>query len=62
MEIALSSLGANRDSIQQPELELTRENGSPVYELEFKLEGYEHDFEIDALSGNILFHEAEPED
>ena len=62
MEIALSSLGTDRDSIQQPELELTRENGSPVYELEFKLEGYEHDFEIDALSGNILFHEAEPED
>ena len=62
LEIALSSLGADRGSIQQLELELTRENGSPVYELEFLLDGFEHDFEIDAGNDNILLHEAEPED
>ena len=62
LEIALSSLGADRGSIQQLELELTRENGSPVYELEFQFDGFEHDFEIDAGSGNILLHVSEPED
>ena len=60
LEIALNSVGTDRGSIQQLELEL--DHGSPSYELEFKLEGLEHDFEIDAGTGRILRHEAEPED
>ena len=62
LEIALHSVGTDRGSIRQLELELDREKGSPIYEVEFKLEGYEHDFEIDAVSGSSLQHTAEPDD
>lgn len=62
LEIALGSVGTDRAHALQIETELDRERGALIYEVEFKLDGIEHDFEIDAATGEILKHETEPDD
>ena len=44
------------------DIELDDEDGTLVYEIEFKSGNMEYDYEIDAASGTILKHEAELED
>ena len=62
LEIALRCAGTAREHALQIETELDREQGALIYEVEFKLNGIEHDFEIDAVTGEILKHETEPDD
>lgn len=35
------------------------EHGTDVYEIEFKANGYEYDYEIEAISGKIIKSEKE---
>ena len=44
------------------EIELDDEDGTLVYEVEFKSGGMEYSYEINAASGAILKHEAEIDD
>ena len=44
------------------DIELDDEDGKLVYEVEFKSGSMEYDYEIDAVSGAVLKHEAELDD
>ena len=41
---------------------LDRDDGKPVYEIEFRADGYEYDYEIHAESGRILEYDRERDD
>jgi uncharacterized membrane protein YkoI len=56
IEIARTQIG---DGPMLIKLELNYDDGLPYYDLEFKTESVEYEFEIDALSGNILDFEIE---
>ena len=62
LKIALEHAGADRSNVTRIEVELDREHGTLVYEVEFKFNGYEYDYEIDAATGRILNHKSEPDD
>lgn len=61
-QAALSHAGAAADKIARYEIELDFEHGTMVYEVEFKSEGYEYDYEIDAVTGTVLKSGKEPDD
>lgn len=61
-QAALSHAGASADKLTEYEIELDFEHGVMVYEVEFKCEGFEYDYEIDAISGAVLKSEKEPDD
>ena len=52
-QIALADAGMAEKDVSQLEIELDADDGSIVYEIEFKAAGFEYDYEIDALSGDI---------
>lgn len=54
MEIALNHAGVSADKIYDLEIELDRDYGAVSYEISFKSEGFEYDYDIDAYSGNII--------
>ena len=57
-EIALAHAGADRESVKfDGPSELDFEDGVMCYEVEFTYEGYEYDYEIDAITGKVLKHE-----
>ena len=60
--IALNHAGVSENKAYDMEIELDDEDGTLVYEVEFKSGNMEYDYEIDAASGAILKHEAELED
>ncbi len=53
-EIALAHAGLSESAVTQLKAELDREDGRQQYEVEFKANGYEYDYEIDAENGTIL--------
>ncbi len=61
-QAALSHAGAAADKIARYEIELDFEHGTMVYEVEFKCEGFEYDYEIDAVTGAVLKSGKEPDD
>ena len=61
-EIALQHAGVSASKAKRLRVETDRENGRQVYEVEFTADGIEYDYEIDALTGKILKHEAERDD
>ena len=61
-EIALKHAGVSKSDARKLRCEKDRENGRVVYEVEFKANGYEYEYEIDALTGKILKHEKERDD
>lgn len=61
-QAALSHAGAAADKIARYEIELDFEHGTMVYEVEFKCEGYEYDYEIDAVTGAVLKSGKETDD
>ncbi len=61
-EIALSRAGVSADAISRYQIELDRENGMMVYEVEFHSGNYEYSFDIDATTGQILDHDREWDD
>ena len=60
--IALNHAGVSENKAYDMEIELDDEDGTLVYEVEFKSGNIEYDYEIDAASGTILKHEAELDD
>ena len=60
--IALNHAGVSENKAYDMEIELDDEDGTLVYEVEFKSGGMEYSYEINAASGAILKHEAELDD
>ena len=60
--IALNHAGLRENQAYDMDIELDDEDGTLVYEVEFKSGNMEYDYEIDAASGTILKHEAELDD
>ena len=60
--IALNHAGVSENEAYDMEIELDDEDGTIVYEVEFKSGGMEYSYEINAASGAILKHEAEIDD
>ena len=60
--VALNHAGVSENKAYDMEIELDDEDGTLVYEVEFKFGGMEYSYEINAASGAILKHEAELED
>lgn len=61
-QAALSHAGASADKLTEYGIELDYEHGAMVYEIEFKCEGFEYDYEIDAVTGAVLKSEKETDD
>lgn len=51
---ALSHAGLTSDDISYYEIELDYEQGTMIYEIEFKCNGYEYEYDIDAVTGAVL--------
>ena len=60
--IALNHAGLSENQAYDMEIELDDEDGTLVYEVEFKSGNMEYDYEIDAATGAIFKHEAELDD
>ena len=60
--IALDHAGVSESKAYDMDIELDDEDGTLVYEVEFKSGNMEYDYEIDAASGAILKHETELDD
>lgn len=58
--IALEHAGLTASQARFSHARMDRENGRMVYELEFRYNGVEYEYEIDAVTGRILDHEREP--
>ena len=57
--IALNHAGLSENQAYDMDIELDDEDGTLVYEVEFKSGGMEYSYEINAATGAILKHEAE---
>ena len=60
--VALNHAGLSENKAYDMEIELDDEDGTLVYEVEFKSGNMEYSYEINAASGAILKHEAELDD
>lgn len=60
-EIALSHAGVTVDRVRELEVKLDKDNGIYEYEVEFKCDGWEYDYEINAISGQIIKSDKEPD-
>ena len=60
--IALNHAGVSESKAYDMEIELDDEDGTLVYEVEFKFGGMEYSYEINAATGAILKHKAELDD
>ena len=60
--IALNHAGVSENKAYDMEIELDDEDGTLVYEVEFKSGGMEYSYEINAATGAILKHETELDD
>ena len=60
--IILKYLGISENNIYDMNIKLEVEDGTLVYEVEFKFGGMEYSYEINAATGAILKHEAELDD
>ena len=60
--IVLNHAGMSENKAYDMEIELDDEDGTLVYEVEFKFGGMEYSYEINAATGAILKHEAELDD
>ena len=60
--IALNHAGVSENEAYDMDIELDDEDGTLVYEVEFKSGNMEYSYEINAASGAILKHEAEIDD
>ena len=60
--VALNHAGVSEGKAYDMDIELDDEDGTLVYEVEFKSGNREYDYEIDAATGAILRHETELDD
>ena len=56
---ALEHAGILPGSAENIVIKLENEDGRIIYEVDFTAEGYEYDYDIDALTGEIIDHEKE---
>jgi uncharacterized membrane protein YkoI len=59
---ALADAGVDASQVSDSHVEMDCENGAIIYEVEFKYGGQEYEYEVDAVSGNIVKSEAEADD
>ncbi len=62
IQIALKHAGADESGAYIDEAEIEYDGTRLIYEVEFRFEGYEYDYSIDAISGTVLFAEKEKND
>lgn len=60
--IALDHAGVDANTVYDMNIQLDVEDGTIIYEVEFKSGNREYDYEIDAATGAILHHETEIDD
>ncbi len=60
--IALNRAGVDANTVYDMNIQLDVEDGTIIYEVEFKSGNREYDYEIDAATGAILHHETEIDD
>lgn len=60
--IALAHAGLTAEQVKGIRAEKDREKGLTVWEVEFKFEGWEYEYEINAETGEIIFSEKEWDD
>ena len=60
--VALNHAGVSEGKAYDMDIELDDEDGTLVYEVEFKSGNMEYSYEINAATGAILKHEAELDD
>lgn len=58
-QIALDHSGASADSAYFEKAKLERDDGRTYYEIEFRYTGYEYEYDIDAVSGEIISFESD---
>ncbi len=58
-QIALKHAGISESSTKELEAELDHENSTYIYDVSFKSSGYEYDYEVNALTGEIIRSEKE---
>ena len=61
-KIAFGDAGVNQESAYDLKVEMDSDDGIMVYEVEFKSSGWEYDYEVDAVSGQIKKSELEKDD
>lgn len=61
-ELALTHAGVNATDVWDFECELDHDDGKVKYEIEFKANGYEYEYDVEAYSGKILKSEKERDD
>lgn len=54
LQIALQHLGVAENQVSKIEIELDHEDGRLIYEVEFKYNGLEYEYEIDSKTGKII--------
>lgn len=57
--IALAHAGLTEDGVRRFSWKLDREDGILVYEIEFKANGFEYEYEVNAVTGAIVKAEKE---
>ncbi len=60
--IALSDAGVHENNVYDFELDFDTEHGIAVYELDFESMNYEHEYDINAATGEIIKSDKEPRD
>ncbi len=61
-EAALRHAGLTESQVTRLKCEKDRDDGRTVYEVEFKSNGYEYEYKIDAATGAVLEHERDFDD
>ncbi len=62
LAIAFNKANLNSADVRRPEIEIDRERGSYVYEIEFKYGGMEYEYVIDAENGAVIEESIEADD
>ena len=61
-EIALEHAGFTSDQVQQLRTELDYDRGKPEYEVDFRVDRWEYDYDIDAETGKIISFDKDLDD
>ena len=61
-QIAFSNAGINESSVRDLSIELDRENGKMIYEVDFESNNKDYEYDIDAITGEILYKNIEIDD